>query len=204
MCTDTFKKEIKMKIKQDLTCFKRKIINIYTIHKTIVRYKKENINTVKTFKEKNSNLLLVTMNISIEGNIGVGKSTIIKKLSENKIFKCIQEPIQEWINLGGYNLLDLFYKDPEKHCSIFQFYTMLTLFNDRKKMYDEKYVIFERSLNSSINVFCKSLLENNILKNIDYLVLKEYFLVLEKLSPKVSLFGMYTIDPLFILHNKIV
>lgn len=139
------------------------------------------------------------MLISIEGNIGVGKSTILEKLKKNKEFKCIPEPIEKWKNLGGHNLLDLFYKEPEKHSTCFQLYTMLTLFNERIKTHNENYIISERSLKTGINVFCKSLYKKNLLTNIEFLLCKEYFTALEKISPPVQLFSM-RIDLVFIFY----
>lgn len=133
------------------------------------------------------------MRISIEGNIGVGKSTLLQKLSEDTHFKCVPEPIDLWKNLNGYNVLELFYNDSKKYSTTFQFYSMLTIFKDRCKTYTEKHVVFERSLQTGINVFSKNLLNNNFMSNVDYLVLKEYFLELEILASPVSLFGKKTL-----------
>lgn len=65
----------------------------------------------------------------------LGKSTLLQKLSNDINFKCIQEPINAWKNLNGYNLLELFYNDSDKYTTTFQFYSMLTLFKDQKKIY---------------------------------------------------------------------
>jgi deoxyadenosine/deoxycytidine kinase len=54
--------------------------------------------------------------ISIEGNIGVGKSSFIEllKISLNKDrYEFISEPVDEWLNLKdneGKNLLQTFYE----------------------------------------------------------------------------------------------
>ena len=49
--------------------------------------------------------------IQIEGNIGVGKSTLINylksKLSKNHKIMLINEPINTWMNIEGYNLFHL-------------------------------------------------------------------------------------------------
>ena len=61
------------------------------------------------------------MLISIEGNIGSGKSTIIeylKTLQNDKII-FVDEPVNEWLNIkdiNGMNALDCFYKDKKIVC----------------------------------------------------------------------------------------
>ena len=66
------------------------------------------------------------MIISIEGNIGSGKSTFIKKLEEHwnssqrldeKIF-FLSEPVDEWLTIKDENdehILSKFYNDQEKY-----------------------------------------------------------------------------------------
>ena len=51
----------------------------------------------------------------VEGNIGSGKSTFLKKLSSE--FKVVQEQVDEWSkmkNANGKNILEEFYEDPER------------------------------------------------------------------------------------------
>jgi len=54
--------------------------------------------------------------ISIEGNIGSGKSTILKIIRENfPELNILDEPLTEWQNVGekkNINLLGLYYQDP--------------------------------------------------------------------------------------------
>jgi deoxyguanosine kinase len=60
---------------------------------------------------------------SIEGNIGVGKSTLLKILSENMIedIEYLPENVTSWQNLGGknINLLEMMYQDPVRYGFIF-------------------------------------------------------------------------------------
>jgi deoxyadenosine/deoxycytidine kinase len=58
----------------------------------------------------------------IEGNIGVGKSTIIRLLDECGI-KTMQEPVESWTscrNTDGKNVLENFYEDPQRWAYTFQ------------------------------------------------------------------------------------
>ena len=47
--------------------------------------------------------------ISVEGNIGGGKSTLLNFLSHNQNFEILTEPIEEWRNINNQNLF-LFYR----------------------------------------------------------------------------------------------
>lgn len=51
---------------------------------------------------------------SIEGNIGCGKTTLLKILEKELLgVSIINEPLGEWESIGGkINLLDLYYKNP--------------------------------------------------------------------------------------------
>ena len=53
----------------------------------------------------------------VEGNIGSGKSTFLKKLSTE--FKVVQEPVDEWSKMknasSGKNILEEFYEDPKRN-----------------------------------------------------------------------------------------
>ena len=52
---------------------------------------------------------------ALEGNIGAGKTTILKLLGKHfKDVELVEEPVKEWQNLGGMNLLDSFYSDPQR------------------------------------------------------------------------------------------
>jgi len=56
--------------------------------------------------------------ISIEGNIGAGKSFLCDLLKENGI-TVSKEPVMDW-KFGEINVLDEFYKNPPKYACIFQ------------------------------------------------------------------------------------
>lgn len=67
------------------------------------------------------------LTISIEGNIGSGKSTFVKYLSKFSEFQVFEEPVKEWQNFNGINLLKESYENPGKCGFTFQSYTMLTM-----------------------------------------------------------------------------
>ena len=89
---------------------------------------------------------------ALEGNIGAGKTTILNIMSKNlKDVEFVEEPIKEWQNLGGQNLLESFYKDPERWGFSFEFYSMLTKIQALLKAAesDKPIIIIERSILSN-------------------------------------------------------
>jgi len=56
--------------------------------------------------------------ISIEGNIGTGKSTLLNLLEDKfKNIVFVKEPVDEWIKLknnNNENILELFYTDKKR------------------------------------------------------------------------------------------
>lgn len=88
----------------------------------------------------------------IEGNIGAGKSTLLNLL-EAKVPYCkvIQEPVSEWKNIGGYDLLSAFYQDPRRWCFTFEFYSMFTLIKKIQQaiLSDVEIIFVERSIYSN-------------------------------------------------------
>lgn len=68
----------------------------------------------------NNERALLHSNVNIEGNIGCGKSTFLKLLQEKIDILDLPEPVQEWTNSSGLNLLYHYYIKPEKWCFMFQ------------------------------------------------------------------------------------
>jgi deoxyadenosine/deoxycytidine kinase len=88
------------------------------------------------------------MRVVIDGNIASGKSTQIELLKSE--YKVLSERIQDWP-------LDLFYKDQSRWAFLLQF-SILKSFSVNKDSYD----VFERSPESSRDVFWKMLVTDEI------------------------------------------
>ncbi len=68
--------------------------------------------------------------VSIEGNIGSGKSTVVNTLCEyfngresNGNVYFLEEPVNEWVkiqDLEGKNIIEKFYEDQDKYSFSFQ------------------------------------------------------------------------------------
>ncbi|XP_064383838.1 deoxycytidine kinase 2-like isoform X2 [Halichondria panicea] len=77
--------------------------------------------------------------IAIEGNIAAGKSTFLRLLEElNPTYRVISEPLTKWLKVpaegedvtesqqNGGNLLDMFYKEPNRWAYTFQTYACVS------------------------------------------------------------------------------
>ena len=101
--------------------------------------------------------------ISIEGNIGVGKSTFINILKNKWISEggceVISEPVDLWkniINTDGKNILQTFYEDIPRWAYSFQNIACITRMmkmEDIIKNSSSKYIFLDRSLGTDKNVF---------------------------------------------------
>lgn len=98
--------------------------------------------------------------ISVEGNIGVGKSTFINILKANwEDCEIVSEPVEMWkdiVNLDGKNILQTFYDDIPRWAYSFQNVVCITRMmkiEDMIRNTDSKYIFLDRSLGTDKNVF---------------------------------------------------
>ncbi len=110
----------------------------------------------------------------VEGNIGSGKSTFLKKLSTE--FKVVQEPVDEWSkmrNANGKNILEEFYEDPERNAYLFQ----SIAFRSRVKNITglNESAIVERSIYTDRMVFAEVCKEDGNINEIEWNDYTEWF-----------------------------
>jgi deoxyadenosine/deoxycytidine kinase len=107
---------------------------------------------------------------TIEGNIGAGKTTILNIIGKNfDDVTFVEEPVSQWQNLGGENLLEKFYQDPERWGFTFEFYSMLSKIKCLMKAADSEknIIIIERSILSN-KIFIDISKEMNKLNDLEY------------------------------------
>ena len=107
---------------------------------------------------------------TIEGNIGAGKTTILNIIGKNfDDVTFVEEPVSQWQNLGGENLLEKFYQDPERWGFTFEFYSMLSKIKCLMKAADSEknIIIIERSILSN-KIFIYISKEMNKLNDLEY------------------------------------
>ena len=99
------------------------------------------INELIQFRKSNNEKIL----ISVEGNIGSGKSSLItnlKRLLKNDDIELHHEPVDKWTNCEGENILEHFYTNPKEIGLSFQ---MLVLASRIEKQNQSKTIsIVER------------------------------------------------------------
>jgi deoxyadenosine/deoxycytidine kinase len=124
------------------------------------------------------------MLLSIEGNIGSGKSTFCKYLKDHFSHYCnrpqdvnvyfVDEPVDTWLSIKDTdgNLLDHFYKSPEKYSYCFQMTAYISRLTDLKRVLNNAnstdIIIMERSVFSDYNVFAKMLYDSGTINEIEY------------------------------------
>jgi deoxyadenosine/deoxycytidine kinase len=120
--------------------------------------------------------------ISLEGNIGAGKSTFIETLKQ-KYKDCnqvlfLQEPVDVWesVKQNGKNMLELYYSNPNKYAFAFQIMAHTTRLQLIRKAVDDvitnkpqiKTIIMERSLEADREIFAKMLYHDGVLQHTEY------------------------------------
>lgn len=138
--------------------------------------------------------------ISIEGNIGVGKSTFLDYIYVNKTYNndvgINYEPVSLWCNYKGLNPLNEFYNNKHQNSLSFQLFTMKTLIDTRKNCnYNKKFIFNERSIHSSYYIFSKSLFQNNFLNDFNYYILEDVFNENVIKQGKIDLFVYLRTEP---------
>ena len=117
--------------------------------------------------------------ISIDGNIGSGKSTFLNLLKERygDVFYFAKEPVDEWLNINGENLLEKFYNDKERWSYTFQNYAYITRINELLSgiKSNKPIIITERSINTDKNVFAKMLTEDKFMSEFEFSLYKTWF-----------------------------
>lgn len=99
------------------------------------------------------------MKISIEGNIGSGKSTLIARLCSEKRMPVFLEPVDEW-----KEWLSIFYKDPSRWSMSFNLNVLLS-FN--KWMNNDFVAVYERSPITNRSVFTQLGFEQGFMNKLE-------------------------------------
>lgn len=120
--------------------------------------------------------------IAIDGNIGVGKSTLMDQLEE-QYRDCddvviLREPVHRWTDVAGENLLQLFYTDPSKYAFLFQLYIFRTTLDELQRILanpNVRIVFCERSLESSRHVFAQMLRDAGHMTAMEFAIYESMF-----------------------------
>lgn len=132
--------------------------------------------------------------LSFDGNIGSGKSTIVKYLESNFENYCnhknttnnlkicfLQEPVSIWEKIidqkTNKNLIECFYSDNEKYSFAFQMMAYISRLSIFNKALAENYdvIITERSLFTDKNIFAKMLYDTDKMNSVEYQIYLKWF-----------------------------
>lgn len=138
--------------------------------------------------------------IAVEGNIGCGKTTLLREMvervsewmavGEDRELHTLPEPIDAWTNYQGINILKSYYDDPLKWAYPLEskvFEDMVDGLLDIPHSTPDKRVVtlMERSLYAARHVFAEHCHQAATLSDADFNVLADRFEEYKKFLPKV-------------------
>jgi len=146
--------------------------------------------------------------ISIEGNIGSGKTTILNRLKTEFLNKQTQkkilflrEPVDIWETVKdnqNETILSKFYKNPKKHAFAFQvmaFSTRLTILREAiQQNPDVEIILCERSLDADKEIFAKMLHDDGVIEDTDYQIYNMFYNEITKQPEVKQLSGVIYIN----------
>jgi len=127
-----------------------------------------------------------SMIISLEGNIGAGKTTFLKALaSACPEYEIVLEPVDQWTaKHGDRSILELLYEDKARWAYTFQTCVLQTIGAAVKEAHtkNKKIIITERSALTSRYVFTQMLKEGGYISEIEWALylklLEDYYMPL--------------------------
>ena len=137
-----------------------------------------------------------TILISIEGNIGSGKSTILNHLKETyPHWTFVDEPVDTWMalkNEKGESLLEIFYKDKRRWSYTFQNVAVLHRFKKLHQALNHpdgekpRVIVMERSIFTDKMVFTRMLKADGCIDELEWQIYQEWFQHVNHLLPDMD------------------
>ncbi len=122
--------------------------------------------------------------ISIEGNVGSGKSTLIdalrKEFANHRDVGFLPEPVDEWLEIcdsNGTSILEKYYSNQSKYAFSFQMMAYITRLSRLRKELNKGYrvIITERCVYTDKMVFAKMLYDDNKIEEVEYQIYNRWF-----------------------------
>jgi deoxyadenosine/deoxycytidine kinase len=123
---------------------------------------------------------------TIEGNIGVGKTTLINTLRNTPTINghtvvFLEEPVSIWESIKdetGKNIIELFYANQETYAFSFQmmaYISRLTALKDAMEQHPDAIIITERSVYTDKYIFAQMLFDDKKISSIEYHIYNKWF-----------------------------
>lgn len=138
---------------------------------------------------------------TIEGNVGSGKSTLVKYLKEyykdNKNIYFLDEPVNEWNEIkdkNNKNMIEKYYENQNRYAFAFQMMAYITRISKLKKALNDgfKIIITERCIYTDKNVFAKMLYDENKIEEVEYQIYNKWFQEFTSNIPDIKIIYLKT------------
>jgi deoxyadenosine/deoxycytidine kinase len=144
--------------------------------------------------------------VSIEGNIGAGKSRFLEMLEERygSQVQILYEPVDQWKDCEGHNILKLFYENGPKTAYMFQTYLLSTRLGQQMDCIDDRVAIIERSGKSDV-CFARMSLESGFLTDVEYVAYMNLYRTMMRLMPETTKIVYLRVSPnvcMERIHNR--
>ncbi|XP_071128547.1 thymidine kinase 2, mitochondrial-like [Mytilus edulis] len=163
----------------------------------------------KPLKQIDSNVMGNTLNdigallpkgkkytVSVEGNIGCGKTTLLEYFRSSPNVEAIREPVEQWTNIQGHNALALLYEDPQRWSFTFNLYAQLTRIQMHVKPHMKPVKMLERSLYSTRYCFVENDFRNKTINGMELGILNGWFdFLMERENTSLDLIIYLRADP---------
>ena len=127
------------------------------------------------------------MILTIEGNIGSGKSTLVKELRKQlgDEWTFLDEPVDEWLKLkdeSGRSLIELFYADKKRYSYTFQNYAYITRMRKLMEINNNRVNVTERCVLTDKHVFAKMLTDDGFMNIMEDKMYNDWFDIFDRFA----------------------
>jgi len=118
------------------------------------------------------------LTVHVEGIVGTGKSTMLKAFDNHHgtaaAVDVLPEPVDQWTNLNGTDVLDLIFTDPQRWGATQEFLTFNSMMNEHLRKFGHVKAM-ERSIHSARLSFVETLHREGKMSDPEYAILDDWY-----------------------------